>query len=77
MTARLIAALQAAEVEGATERLGNIAKASYQAQFSGPPVVCLACTELPSAFQDRRVQASFEADGVLYINSSILLISNR
>ena|GEM_PF-2760006 len=73
----LIAALQAAEVaevEEATERLGDVARTSFQTQFSGPPVGCLACTELPFAFQDNSFEPTFEADGVLYINTSILHI---
>jgi len=74
LTTRLIAALQAAEVEEATERLGDVARTSFQTQFSGPPVVCLACTELPLAFQDNSFEPTFEVDGVVYINTSIIHI---
>lgn len=48
---QLITQLQAGKLQGAAaERLGSIANSAFKAQFTGPPVVCLACTELPLAF---------------------------
>jgi aspartate racemase len=32
--------------------------------------VCLACTELPLAFPDRKMLATFEYDGILFIDST-------
>jgi len=69
MTAELIAELQLGKLEGAAERLGAIAKSSF-AQFAAQPAVCLACTELPLAFGDRSMPASFRRDGVLYVNTT-------
>ena len=70
MTEELIQELQAGKTAGAAERLAEIASESFAAEFSGPPVVCLACTELPLAFVDENFVASFEDRGVTYINTS-------
>lgn len=70
MTAGLIAELQLGKFEGAAERLGRIARSSFERQFQAQPVVCLACTELPLAFQERKMLATFEHDGVLYIDTT-------
>jgi aspartate racemase len=66
----LIGEVQLGKIEGAANRLGAIAKLSFQRQFGAQPVVCLACTELPLAFPDHKTLATFNYDGVLYINSS-------
>lgn len=68
-TLELIGELQRDSARHAPERLGRIAKAAFQEQFEGRPLVCLACTELPLAFPDRMRQASFEEDGVVYVNT--------
>jgi aspartate racemase len=70
MTEELIRELQAGKTDGAAERLGEIARESFEAEFSGPPVVCLACTELPLAFVGEKVVAIFRDGGVSYINTS-------
>jgi aspartate racemase len=70
MTEELIRELQAGKTAGAAERLGEIARESFAAEFSGPPVVCLACTELPLAFVDENFVATFEDRGVTYISTS-------
>ncbi|MGC2247649.1 MAG: aspartate/glutamate racemase family protein [Terriglobales bacterium] len=70
MTEDLIRELQAGKTAGAAERLGKIARESFAAEFPGPPVVCLACTELPLAFVDEKVVAALEDAGVTYINTS-------
>jgi aspartate racemase len=70
MTVELITELQLGKLEGAAERLGRIAKISFERQFKAQPVVCLACTELPLAFQEKKLLATFEYDGVLYINTT-------
>lgn len=69
LTAGLIRDLQLGKLVGAAERLANISKMSLR-QFKGQPVVCLACTELPLAFQGRQTLATVEHDGVSYINTS-------
>jgi aspartate racemase len=69
-TVDLIAELQLGKLEGAADRLGRIAKISFKRQFSAQPAVCLACTELPLAFPAHKLLASFEYDGVLYVNST-------
>jgi aspartate racemase len=74
-TAGLIRALQCGHPEGATERLGRIAKISSERQSMAQPVVCLACTELPLAFQKEKMLATFEYDDVLYINTTAMHIN--
>jgi aspartate racemase len=69
MTAGLIADLQLGKLKGAAERLGKIAKTTFAPRFDAQPAVCLACTELPLAFPERRMLATFEHNGLLYINS--------
>ena len=66
----LIAELQLGKLEGAADRLGRIAKVSFKRLFSSEPAVCLACTELPLAFPAHKLLATFEYDGVLYVNST-------
>ena len=75
MTAGLIAELQLGRLAGAAERLGKIARSSFETRFNGRPVVCLACTELPLAFPEQKMLATFERDGVLYINSNAVHIN--
>jgi aspartate racemase len=69
-TVDLITELQLGKLEGAADRVGRIAKISFKRQFSAQPVVCLACTELPLAFPAHKLLATFEYDGVLYVNST-------
>jgi aspartate racemase len=68
-TEKLIAELQRGNVEGAAEKLGRIAKMSFEGR-----VVCLACTELPLAFPELKMLATFEYDGLTYINTTALHI---
>lgn len=67
----LIRKLQLGKHEGTAKRLGEIAKVSFQSRLRKPLVVCLACTELPLAFEEHNLLATFEHDGVLYINSIV------
>jgi aspartate racemase len=76
MTVELITELQLGKLEGAAERLARIARLSFERQFgTQQPVVCLACTELPLAFQEQKMLAIFEYDGVLYINTTAVHIN--
>lgn len=69
MTIGLIEDLQLGKLDEAANRLGNIAKAS-----SGN-VVCLACTELPLAFPKQKTLPTFEVDGILYINTTMVHVN--
>lgn len=70
MTAELISELQRGRVEGAAERVAAIVKAGFEGHFTGHPVVCLACTELPLAFESLKTHATFNYGGVSYINTT-------
>ncbi len=74
LTVGLIDELQLGKLEGVAERLGRIAKMSFEQQFGAQPVVCLACTELPLAFQEQKMLTTFEYDGVSYINTTAVHI---
>jgi len=75
MTVELITDLQLGKLAGASERLREIAKLAFEFQSSGKPVVCLACTELPLAFERKKTLASFEYDGIVFINASVVHIN--
>ena len=70
-TVELIQDLQLGKVEGAAKRLTAIAEECYQ-QFKRQPLVCLACTELPCAFPERKMFPIFGVDDILYVNTAIL-----
>ena len=70
MTIELIRELQLGKVEGAADLLGRIAKTSSNDSSGAWPTVCLACTELPLAFPAHKMLATFEYDGVMYVNST-------
>jgi aspartate racemase len=74
-TVELITELQLGEPEGAAERLARIAKVSFGGPIKAQPVVCLACTELPLAFPEKKILSIFEYDGVLYVNTTAVHIS--
>jgi aspartate racemase len=67
-TRALIAELQLGKAAGAADRLRKIAK-NPTPQFQAQPAACLACTELPLAFPEQKMLASFEYGGVSYINT--------
>ena len=71
-TTRLIADLQLGNLEGAAERLADIVQASLQKQLTSQPLVCLACTELPSAFQELKTLPTFEVGDVWYLNTTVV-----
>jgi len=75
MTVELIAQLQHSKPEGTAERLAKIARISCERQFRAQPVVCLACTELPLAFPDHKMLATFEYDGIAYVNTTAVHIN--
>jgi aspartate racemase len=75
MAVELITDLQRGRVAGASERLGKIAKISFQPQFRDQRVVCLACTELPLALEKMKTLAIVERDGIVFINSTVVHIN--
>jgi aspartate racemase len=69
-TLQLIAELQGGHAEGIAERVRSLSRTAFAGQFRGSPMVVLACTELPLAFPEMRSRASFDAGGVVYINTT-------
>ena len=61
------------ETDDAAERIQKVAKLSFD-RFRHQPAVCLACTELPLAFARMKRLATFEYDGILFINTTALHI---
>ena len=75
MTTGLIAELQIGKREGTARRLAKIARVAFEGKFRMSPVVCLACTELPLAFQEQKMRTTFAYDGIFFINSTALHIA--
>jgi len=75
MTVELIAELQLGKVDRAAERVGKIARGTFRRGFKAQPLVCLACTELALAFQEQKMLATFECDGISYLNSTAVHIA--
>ena len=69
MTVELIEDLQLGKFAGAADRIVHVAKQSFRGQFSHQSVVCLACTELPLAFEKLNARRIFEYDGLRFINA--------
>ena len=59
------------EMPGAAARLGEMVRAS---RGGPPPLVCLACTELPLAFPEQKMLTLFESGGVRYMNTTAVHI---
>ena len=69
-TEALIAKLQAGERAGTATQLAMIVESELKGGGYGTrPIVCLACTELPLAFAGHDNEATFDADGVTYIDT--------
>jgi aspartate racemase len=68
-TLALVSELQRGEVQNCPERLKEIASSAFH-HFRTQPAVCLACTELPLAFPSQKMLATFEHNGIRYINST-------
>lgn len=62
--------LQHGRGEGAAACIHGIARRAGERRFAAPPVVCLACTELPLAFPGLRERASFTLYGITYVNTA-------
>jgi aspartate racemase len=72
MIVSLIADLQLGKSVGSAERLVKIARSSIAHAFDSKGAVCLACTELPLAFERHKTQTTFECDGIRFINSTMV-----
>ncbi|MGH8279781.1 MAG: aspartate/glutamate racemase family protein [Gammaproteobacteria bacterium] len=68
--ADLIAELQRGSSPDALERLGEIVRASCTPAANGQPVLtCLACTELPLAFDAHATRPILQYGGITYVNT--------
>ena len=76
MTSDLIRELQRGQLHGveSAREVAAIVRKSVQDR-NRLPTVCLACTELPLAFEGQELRETFEHDSVLYINSTAVHIS--
>jgi len=70
--AALIAELFTGQSANGRERLQAIAGPSFEQAGIRKKVVCLACTELPLAFEGKEQLETFEEDGILYLNTTII-----
>jgi aspartate racemase len=76
MTADLIISLQCGREAGAAEQLNTISQRSLESDSGAERrVVCLACTELPLAFESGKTRDTFEHDGTVYVNSSVVHVN--
>jgi aspartate racemase len=72
ITASVIADLQQGKTYGSAQRLIEIARSSIEHTHDSKVAVCLACTELPLAFGQHGLHATFEYGGILFINTTIV-----
>jgi len=70
--ADLISELFTGKSENGRARIHAIVGSSFEQAGIGKKVVCLACTELPLAFEGREQLETFEEDGIFYLNTTII-----
>ncbi len=70
--ADLISELFKGKSENGRSRMDQIVRSSYEQMEIKPKVVCLACTELPLVFEGKEQLETFEVNGVLYLNTTII-----
>lgn len=68
----LIDELHAGRGEGGAELIRGLAEQAFPKRSGARPAVCLSCTELPLAFPEFVDEPTFELDGVLFVNTTIL-----
>ncbi len=68
----LISELYKGSFTGADEQIESVALKSYRNEPHSKKVVCLACTELPIAFKNKSNLPTFEENGILHINTSVV-----
>lgn len=66
----LIEELQHEQDKQAAARIGDVVRRCRKQQFMTPPVVCLACTELPLAFPALKSLVTFTFAGITCINTT-------
>jgi aspartate racemase len=72
LTVEIISQLQAGKRQGTSAKIHGIVERAFPAGSAGRKVACLACTELPLAFPQFVDSPTFEVDGVLYVNTTII-----
>jgi len=70
--ADLISELFKGKSENGRTRIHQIVTASYEPNDNQKRVVCLACTELPLAFEEKAQLETFTDNGVFYLNTTII-----
>nr|WP_246392883.1 aspartate/glutamate racemase family protein [Halomonas organivorans] len=70
--AGIIGKLYRNEVEGAAEAIERVVRAAVPEQELAGLAVCLGCTELPLAFPEHNGEPDFLANGIRYLNSSVM-----
>ena len=58
--------------ENGGSRINEIVRSSYEQTGVPKKVVCLACTELPLAFEGKEQFETFDDDGIFYLNTTII-----
>ncbi len=70
--ADLISELFKGKSENGRSLINQIVRSSYEQTDTKEKVVCLACTELPLAFEGKEQLETFEDNGVFYLNTTII-----
>jgi aspartate racemase len=60
------------KIEGASERILRICR--ERVNDPAKDIICLACTELPLAFPEHKETASFQVDGMWFVNTTVVHI---
>jgi len=68
----LISELFKGKSENGRSRMHQMVQSTYAQMGNKEKVVCLACTELPLAFEGQEQLETFEDNGVLYLNTTII-----
>ena len=66
----IIKELHLRRIAGAGKRIHALANDAFGGRFPDATAVCLACTELPLAFPSASAEASFEQEGIRYLNTT-------
>jgi aspartate racemase len=69
-TLALIEELQMGRIDDGAGKLREVVESAFGDWAEQKAAVCLACTELPLAFPDKKLCASFEHERVRYINTT-------
>lgn len=69
---KLITELQAGQGHDASRQIHDLVEKAFSSAPDVRKVACLACTELPLAFAEFTDLPTFEVDGVLYVNTTVI-----